>query len=368
MAKCRAGVFNGDGTFEVREFAMPSPPPGGAVLAVEAVGLCASDVAQLHGHKHVPGEVSPLVPGHEIVGRIYELAPDAKLDVKVGDRVGVDLVRRCGSCEVCASGSPFCPQMQLYGYTQGLDVRSGLHGGYGEYMEITPNTNLVPLTESVDARELSLFEPLANVVNWFGGVRLQPGESVVIQGPGHMGLICAAYAKMLGAGTVIVTGRSNDGVRLAAAHRIGADHTIDVDRESAMERVAQITGGKMADVTVDLTDAAGPVGACLELVRPGGRVVWAGLKNMTPVSVISDLVPLKGLTIVGGAGSTAQSMRKTGEVLNSGAYPTRELLGEVFTLDTLDRAIALLTRADPTHDTVRVSLVHRDTLAQQEAR
>ena len=63
---------------------MPSAPAGGAVLKVEAVGLCASDVAQLHGHKHVPGEVSPLVPGHEIVGRIHELAPDANLGVSRG--------------------------------------------------------------------------------------------------------------------------------------------------------------------------------------------------------------------------------------------------------------------------------------------
>ena len=59
--------------------------------------------------------------------------------------------------------------------------------------------------------------------------RLQPGESVVIQGPGHMGLICAAYAKLLGAGTVIVTGRGADRFRLDAALQIGADHVIDVD-------------------------------------------------------------------------------------------------------------------------------------------
>ena len=358
METCRAAVFSGDGTFEVREFPMPTAPPGGAVLKVEAVGLCASDVAQLHGHKHVPGEVSPLVPGHEIVGRVYELAPDANLGVTVGQRVGVDLIRRCGVCEVCASGSPYCPQMQLYGYTQGLDVGTGLHGGYGEYMEIMPNTNLVPLTESVPASELSLFEPLANVVNWFGRTELQAGETVVIQGPGHMGLICAAYAKLLGAGTVIVTGTSRDGVRLEAARRIGADHTINVDDESAVERVAQLTGGTMADVVVDLTDAAVPVGLCLELVRQGGRVLWAGLKNLAPVSITSDLVPLKGLTVVGGAGSTAQSMRKTGEVLNSGDYPTQALQGEVFTLDTLDHALSLLARANPDEDAVRVSLVH----------
>ena len=66
--------------------------------------------------------------------------PAGLTEVPESDGVGVDLVRRCGSCEVCASGSPFCAQMQLYGYTQGLEVRSGLHGGYGEYMEIMPTT------------------------------------------------------------------------------------------------------------------------------------------------------------------------------------------------------------------------------------
>ena len=144
---CRAAVFAGDGTYEVREFPVPEPPPGGAVLAVEAVGLCASDVAQLHGHKHVPGEVSPVVPGHEIVGRVHALDPAADLGVRVGQRVAVDLVWRCGTCAMCRTGSPFCERMQLYGYTQGTDVRSGLHGGYGEYMEVLPNSHLLPLTD-----------------------------------------------------------------------------------------------------------------------------------------------------------------------------------------------------------------------------
>ena len=218
------------------------------MLKVEAVGLCASDVAQLHGHKHVPGEVSPVVPGHEIVGRVHALAPGAELGVTVGQRVAVDLVRRCGECEVCKSGSPYCSQMQLYGYTQGLDVRSGLHGGYGEYMEILPNTQLLPLTESVPAAQLSLFEPLANVINWFDRVDLLPGESVVIQGPGHMGLICAAYAKLLGAGTIIVTGRTQDRFRLDAALNLGATHVIDVDRQDLVSTVADLTDGRLVDL------------------------------------------------------------------------------------------------------------------------
>ncbi|MGR7002065.1 alcohol dehydrogenase catalytic domain-containing protein [Yinghuangia aomiensis] len=68
---------SGTGAYEVREFAIPAPPPGGAVLKVEAVGMCGSDVMQFHGQKHVPGEASPVVPGHEIVGRIHAITPEA---------------------------------------------------------------------------------------------------------------------------------------------------------------------------------------------------------------------------------------------------------------------------------------------------
>src|SRR5688572_3228257 len=88
---CRAAVFLGGGRYEIREFDVPSPPPGGAVLQVEAVGLCGSDVAQFHGVELVPGgSAFPIVPGHETVGRVVKLAPDADLGVAEGDRVAVD--------------------------------------------------------------------------------------------------------------------------------------------------------------------------------------------------------------------------------------------------------------------------------------
>ena len=90
---CSAVIFNGDGSWERKDnFDIPKPPEGGAVIAVEAVGLCHSDVAQLNGQKHVPGEVSPTVPGHEIVGRVHDLDSDSELGVKIGDRVAVNIV------------------------------------------------------------------------------------------------------------------------------------------------------------------------------------------------------------------------------------------------------------------------------------
>ena len=357
--RCRAVVFAGDGTYELREFDRPSPPPGGAVLQVEAVGLCASDVAQLHGHQHVPGEVSPTVPGHEIVGRVHALDAGADLGVAVGDRVGVDLVRRCGTCAVCRSGSPYCENLRVYGYSFGLDERSGLFGGYGEYMEILPGTQLVALPDDVPAEELSLFEPLASCVHWsdrLGGLR--GGETVVIQGPGHMGLIFTALARAAGAGTIVVTGTHADAFRLAAAREVGADETVDVEEEDLVRRVRSITGGRMADVVVDLADkAVETVRLALDLAAMNGRVLLAGLKNMAPVELPSDLIVLKGLTLTGGPGSTPESMRAAGALLREKRLPTRALRGEVLTLDEIDEAMALVARAGD-HDAVRVSLRH----------
>jgi threonine dehydrogenase-like Zn-dependent dehydrogenase len=355
---CQAVVFRGDGTYELRWFPVPTPPFGGAVLRVEAVGLCGSDVAQLHGHKHVPGEVSPVVPGHEIVGRIHAVDPGSALGVTVGQRVAVDLVRRCGSCPACASGSPLCVDMRLYGYTFPLDEGSGLYGGYGEYMELLPGSHLLPLTDAIPADELTLFEPLANACNWLPGAGVGPGTSVVIQGPGHIGLVCTALASSLGAGPIIVTGTGRDAHRLSVAAKVGADHTIDVDAMDPVAQVAEITGGAMVDVVLDAADAAATVQAALELARFGGTVVLAGLKDRRTVGVVSDLVPLKALTVRGGAGSTAESMEKAVELLNSGRMPTAELKGAVFPLEQIDDAMRMLTRSDAENDAVRVGLVH----------
>ena len=78
MDTCRAVVFLGNEQYEVREFPVPDPPPGGAVLQVEACGLCGSDLATFEGVELIPdASVFPVVPGHETVGRVVKLAPDA---------------------------------------------------------------------------------------------------------------------------------------------------------------------------------------------------------------------------------------------------------------------------------------------------
>lgn len=345
---CRAGVFPGDGRIEVREFPMPDPPPGGAVLQVEAVGLCGSDVGQLHGVPHLPsGIMYPIVPGHEIVGRIVALAPDAALGVREGDRVGVDEV---------LSYEP----LLLYGFSDLTGAgRLGLWGGYGEFMQLFAGTRLHRFTAAVAPEELTQFEPLANALNWVQVAGVEPGQSVVIQGPGHQGLAVLQAALAAGAKPVIVSGTHADKLRLDAARAIGAHVTVDVEADDLKTVVADLTGGHMADVVFDVAPASQTFGACFDLVRSRGTVLLAGLKDLKPVEIVSDWIPLKGLRVLGGSGYTGESMAEAARLLNQGVVDPAVLRGEVFDLDHIDDAIALLTRSKPGYDAVRVGLVHR---------
>jgi threonine dehydrogenase-like Zn-dependent dehydrogenase len=346
---CRAVVFTGDGSHEIREFPIPDPPDGGALLQVEAVGLCGSDVAQHAGVQLIPGTSAfPVVPGHETVGRVTRLGRGADLGVAEGDRVAVDEVLRQ------------VPPLAVYGYTMPVtDDGGGLFGGYGEYMVVLPGTRLHRLRDDRPAAELTVFEPMANAVNWVEIAGVREGQTVVVEGPGHQGLAVLQAVLAAGAGTAIVTGTGADGLRLDAARAIGAHEVIDVTSVDAVTRVRELTNGRMADVVMDISPAVATVPLAVDLVAFRGTVLLAGLKHFAPVDgLVSDKIVLQGLSVFGGSGYTPASMAKAVDLINTGAVDVGHLRGEVFGLDAIDEALGLLARTLPGRDAVRVSIEH----------
>jgi threonine dehydrogenase-like Zn-dependent dehydrogenase len=345
---CRAVVFLGNQQYEVRELPVPDPPDGGAVIQVEAVGLCGSDVAQFHGVELVPGgSAFPVVPGHETVGRVVALGAGADLGVAEGDRVAVDEI---------LSLDP----MRIYGYSDMTgEGRVGLWGGYGEYMELFPGTRLHRLSDRLPAEQQTLFEPLANAVNWVGIVGIEEGDTVVVQGPGHQGLAVLEAVLAGNPAHVVVTGTSQDGLRLDTARAIGAQSVVMVDREDVRAAVQDLTGGQGADVVLDVATAVETVPLALELVRVQGRVLLAGLKHFQPIpGLVTDLLVVKGLKVFGGSGYTPESMERAVAMIEASEVRADLVAGEVFGLDGIEDAISLLARSDPSRDAVRVSLRH----------
>src|SRR5204863_6240012 len=176
------------------------------------------------------------------VGTVWKLGADAHgLGVSEGDRVAVD--------EVLSAGGP--NGFQVYGYTFSADDAPGLFGGYGEYMVILPGTGLHKLSTALPAAEQTVFEPLANAVNWVELAGIRSGDTVVVEGPGHQGLAVLDAVLTAQPSQVIVTGAAGDELRLDASRAIGAHHTIDVSVDDPVARVQELTGGAGADVVMD---------------------------------------------------------------------------------------------------------------------
>ena len=349
MKTTRAAVQTDDRTIEMQEFDVPSDVGSEeALLKVEASGMCGSDWEQYQGEFEETGLANyPCIPGHEPIGRIEEIGTEAerKWGVAAGDRVAVEPFAPCGVCSFCTEGEyTHCENRFLYAFSS-CDQGSGLYGGYAGYMHLKPNTIVHPLPEDLSTQEAVLFNPLGAGFEWvhrIGGA--EPGDSILILGPGQRGLTSTIAADTLGANEIIVTGLERDADKLALAEEFGATATIDVESDDPVERVMEITDGRGVDRVVDVTPiATQPVLDAIDAVRPGGVVVLAGLKGMKAVDgFVSDKLVLDGIDVRGVMGVRSWSYRRGIETIVDGAYPVEKINSHSFTIEDVEEALQLL--------------------------
>jgi threonine dehydrogenase-like Zn-dependent dehydrogenase len=360
--KVRAVAQTGVRQLEMREFPRPViGPECGAILRVEACGLCGTDVEQYEGT--LGTENLPMVPGHEPLGIIEEISPrTAELwGVQAGDRVGVEAHIPCHYCHHCLAGRYLYCKHKIDMYGGQPSMRGlGLWGGFAEYIELHPNSLVHRMRNDIPAELAATFVPLANAVRWplrFGEVGLN--SSLLILGAGQRGLLAVMTARCAGAGTVIVTGMSRDARKLELAKEFGADFTINVEEEDTVARVKEITGGEGVDVVLDLTPAAHqPVRDALEAVRQGGRVVLAGLKGPNNIEVQTpDLLIYKDITVRGAFSTDARAYDDAIRLLESGKLPLERMQTRRFGLNDVEHAIKLLAGEVPGEEAIHVAIM-----------
>lgn len=293
---------------EPRHFSDTSvPTPGieeGGWLAVEATGISGSDVQVWKGE--AKDAVYPLVPGHEVVGRIAVQGPNVPFDV--GTRVVVEPRIKCGTCQRCQQNLATCVSRKpsnSYGLIP-TTVPPGLWGGLAEYLYLDPRAKMHAVTDDVPAEVATFVHPLASGHTWAVELpALREGEGVLILGPGPRGLACLLAAKAAGAGWVGITGLSHDRDRLDLAGRLGADLTIDAEQADVAGEIASSLG-RRPDVVIDVTsDDPEAVFTALDLVRSGGRVILASTKGNRAFHFLSDVIVAKQLTLRGAVGATS---------------------------------------------------------------
>lgn len=356
----RAAVQTGPGKLEIREFPRPQIGADDGLLRVEACGICGSDVEQWKGG--LRRDPSPAIPGHEILGVVEEVGTSAaqRWGVAEGDRVALEILIPCRSCDRCLAGGYMrCRNMRgAYSGSTPIDRAPGLWGGFAEYVYLHPDAVLHKVRADLPAEIAVMFNPLGAGVRWacdLGGTTL--GDTVLVLGPGQRGISAVIAAKAAGAGTIIVTGLTRDARKLELAKEFGADHVIDVEKEHTVDRVAEITKGDMADVVLDVTPmAAQPVRDAIEAVAPGGRIVLAGLKGHRAIELTTDALIGKGATMVGAYSVNAWAYMEAIRLIEAGHFALEKLHTHTVGLQDAGRAIDLLAGDVPGETAIHVSI------------
>jgi threonine dehydrogenase-like Zn-dependent dehydrogenase len=253
----------------------------------------------------------PLVLGHEGVGRVEVLGKGAERDavgvpLAVGDLVVWGSSIACGTCFYCrdAQEPTLCERRRIYGITRALAQAPHLTGSWAEKIHLEPGTTLVRLDDQTPPEAvISLGCAGPTVVHGLLHVApVRPGESVVVQGAGPVGLAAAMYAHLSGAGRVIVIGAPRERLELAAQLGVG-DELLDIELlepPERLERVSELTAGRGADLVVECAGVPAAVSEALDLVRPGGRVLVLGqYTDHGPAPLNPHLITRKQLAVLG---------------------------------------------------------------------
>ena len=351
--KAAAAVLIGPKQTELQSFPLPETSEDDALLRVEACGGCGSDIGPYVKGGSDKGALpmkTPLILGHEVVGRVENLGEKAaeKWGVEEGDRIIIERWIPCGHCEMCFAGNYRLCVREIDGYGlfyggTSTAVTPSLWGGFAEYLYLHPDSVVYKVSKTPPAELFPLFTPLGNGISWVqitGGTRI--GSTVLIQGPGPAGIGSVLAARAAGAHQIIVTGLERDAERLSMASEMGATHTVVIDQENARDKVGDITAGRMADVVIDATSGPNtePVSLAMDLACQGGTVVLAGMHGGEPVSnLVTDKIVSRTLNVHGVWGRHREAVFSALRLIESGQYPLEKLCTHEFPLDAVDEAM-----------------------------
>jgi L-iditol 2-dehydrogenase len=329
--------MTGRNSVEVREADEPVLDPRGAILRVEACGICGTDARTFfNGDTRAP---APWILGHEPVGVLERVGPDATLPagVKEGDRVFLGSILTCGECHECVDGlQNLCEHHLLYGYEP-------FPGAYAEYAPVPPIAvkNLIPLPHDLPSDLATVADPFACALNGIEVLDVRLGDTVTILGAGPIGCWQAVMARDRGAGRVFLADVNRQRLDLALRAVGGfVDDAWVVGEDNGVSDVLRRTGGAGAERISVAAPSKQAQQAALEMAGRRAKVVYfAGLPKHDPVSALDmNQLHYKELAILGAYGATPRQYRITMDYLNRRREELAAVVTHRFPLDRIGEA------------------------------
>ncbi len=327
-----AAVLERQDKLVLKEIERPVVDDDSALLKVESVAICGSDVRILH-HGN-PRVAPPAIMGHEASGVIVEAGKNVTR-VKEGDRIALGADVPCGQCSWCRNGlGNNCHINYAIGYQ--------ISGAFTQYM-LLPKVVLeegpvTPFSERIGFDEAALAEPLACAVNGFELANLSVGKTVAIIGLGPIGCMMIDLARHMGATKVIAAQRSATRMEIAKAY--GADVYISTEEEDLVARCLEETNGEGPDVVITSCGSVEVHEQAIEMVAHRGYVnLFGGLaKNARPLSVLSNTIHYKECFVTGSHGSTPRQHEIAVKLLEQGLVRVAPIITHTFPLSEVHNA------------------------------
>ena len=330
----KAAVLFGPNDLRVVEKKVSKPGYQEVLLKVEACAICGTDPKILaHGWQNQP-PFGDYIPGHEYAGTIAALG-EGVVGYSVGDRVAIEPHKGCGVCENCLRG--FYTVCFNYGNLSAGHRHYGFtaNGGYAEYAVNHVNT-LHRIPDSLNFEEATLITTAGTAM--YGVTRvgnIEPGETVVVAGPGPIGLMAVQVVKQMGAGKVIITGTREE--RLALARQLGADLSVNMKKEDVVKRVFEVTRGIGADVVLECAGTAGSLRDAIEFTRKNGRIGLVGIYS-EPVAINAFKIAQWNITLAGSRAEGDRALSKIAPLMGDGRIKARPLITHTFPLGRIEEA------------------------------
>jgi L-iditol 2-dehydrogenase len=320
----------GKGLVEMREVPEPQMKEDEVLIEVKAVSVCGSDLHIFHdNHPYWP----PMIMGHEFSGVIADVG-NAVTGWKIGERVVSETrTGACGVCYHCQSGFPqVCEHKRAYGI--------GIDGAYAKYVA-GPARLLHRLPESIPFDVGAIIEPIAVCVSAIlERSGLKAGDSVMVTGPGPIGLISLAIAKAAGARWVGISG--GEGIRLEKARELGADLVLDRRKTDTIEGVLEMTGGLGVDMLIETSGSPDAIRQAFEMVRRLGTICALGISGNPEVPIPYDRGIFKALRLDFCFSSSWTAWERTIGLIASGLLPAEKIITHRLPLVEWESAFRLL--------------------------
>jgi L-iditol 2-dehydrogenase len=340
----KAWVLGEPGQLSLKDKAVPVPGRAEVLVRIDAVAICATDLEIIyHGPPAMIEGGLPFnknfTPGHEYMGTVVALGPGVD-EYEIGQRITVEIHAGCGQCKRCREG--MYTSCHNYGLNYG-DRNKGhrangftTDGGFCEYQVNNINT-LVAIPDSMSDEEATLVVTAGTAMyglTELGG--LVAGESVVVTGPGPIGLLGVAVAKALGASPVILTGTRDN--RLKIGLELGADRVINVKNENAVDAVRRLTGGKGVDYVLECSGAPDAVNEAAQMLNRGGKICLAAFPHESVPVDVAHIVR-NNIYIYGIRGEGKSATHRAEAFMTQKRFDATKVHTHTFPLEDLPTAI-----------------------------